>query len=365
MNVEDLVFDLPEELIASYPTEERDQSRLFVLLADERQPFIHRQFRDVGEYLREGDVLVFNNSRVLPARLFARRSSGALIEILLLNPESAEGFDSTTWRAMVRPGKKARTGEELLIDEGSFRAKITAEHDNGERTIQFETGGESFRKLLQYYGQMPLPPYILKRRQDTSAFPDREHLHTDADRIRYQTVYAKDEGSVAAPTAGLHFTPELLDDLKSKGIDEQFVTLHVGAGTFKGMEPGTSVEDHVMHFEEFEISEETAAAITRAKAEGRRVIAVGTTSVRTLESAWDRNAKKLIPGRGSTNMMIKPGYDWGVVDALITNFHLPRSTLLLLVCALGGYDRLLSAYKEAVAQEYRFFSYGDAMLILP
>jgi S-adenosylmethionine:tRNA ribosyltransferase-isomerase len=360
VNVEDYVFDLPERLIASHPAEKRDQSRLFVHFQSQDAPGLHRRFADIVEYLQEGDLLVVNNSRVIPARIYARRPSGGRVEILLLNPE---GDGANQWRAMVRPARKIRTGDRLEAGDGRLVVEVTAEHDGGERSVRFHCEGD-FRQVLEEVGRMPLPPYIMKRRKDEMQATEEE-LYSSDDTERYQTVYAQHDGSVAAPTAGLHFTDELLDQLRAKGIETTTVTLHVGAGTFQGMDEGGRVEDHVMHFEEYEVSEETAALINKAKAAGRRVIAVGTTSVRTLESAFDRETGLVRSGRRETNLMISPGCKFGVVDGMVTNFHLPRSTLLLLVSAYLGRERLLKAYEEAIAEGYRFFSYGDAMLLLP
>lgn len=353
MNVEDFVFELPEELIAAHPSARRDESRLLVL--PRTGAFEHRRFRDIAEYLRPGDLLVVNDSRVLPARLHARRATGGRVEILLLHPEAAS---DRHWRAFVRPAKKIHTGDVLTIAEG-FTAEVTGEHEAGERALAFTCDGP-FREALERYGQLPLPPYIVKRREAL-----HEPAYEEADRERYQTVYARQDGSVAAPTAGLHFTEDLLAQLQTAGVGLARVTLHVGAGTFQTMEEGGRVEEHRMHFEEYEVSEETAALVTAARREGRRVIAVGTTSVRTLESAWNDAESSLVAGASRTNLMIAPGYRYRAVDAIITNFHLPRSTLLLLVGAFIGRERMLEAYQEAIAQRYHFFSYGDAMLLLP
>jgi S-adenosylmethionine:tRNA ribosyltransferase-isomerase len=359
MNVEDFVFHLPEELIASHPAERRDGSRLLVVRRDPAAVLEHRSFSDLPEYLQPGDLLVMNNSRVIPARLAARRATGGKVEILLLSPVGEAWQREATWRALVRPAKKIDKHEVLTVLDGLLTAEVIAEHDAGERTVRFHAAAD-FRELLDQAGQMPLPPYILKRRTAEHA-----PLYDPADRERYQTIYAKPEGSVAAPTAGLHFTPELLARLRAGGVETAFVTLHVGAGTFQGMAEGTRVEDHQMHFEEYEVPAETAAAVNRARAEGRRVVAVGTTSVRTLESAADPESGRVREGPGRTNLMITPGRHLRVVDALVTNFHLPRSTLLLLVSAFAGRERIMQAYGEAVRQKYRFFSYGDAMLLLP
>jgi len=362
MNTDDFLFDLPEELIASRPAEKRDESRLLVARRDSGYPFEHRRFRDIREYLRPGDLLVMNDSRVLPARLFARRATGGQVEILLLSPEESSRPEPR-WRALVRPGKKVRDGETLVIEPGVLEARPIARHNGGERTIEFLCS-EDFRLLLERFGHMPLPPYIMKRRAAEGRGRGAD-LYIEEDRERYQTVYAREEGSVAAPTAGLHFTEELLSELRAGGLETAWVTLHVGAGTFQVMDEGGRVEDHAMHYEEYEISEETSEAIARARAEKRRIVAVGTTSVRTLEAAFDAERGTVAAGRNQTNLMIAPGYTFRVVDAILTNFHLPRSTLILLVSAYLGRERLLQAYEEAIKVRYRFFSYGDAMLLLP
>jgi len=360
MLVDEFLFDLPEELIAAFPAERRDQSRLMVVPKDEELPLQHRLFEDIREFLRPGDLMVMNDSRVIPARLYARRATGGRVEVLLLTEEQTDS-ELAEWRALVKPARKLHVGEELFFSE-DVRATIVAEHPGGERTLRFQVARPDFLPLLNRLGQMPLPPYILKRRQLLSG-QGPEELHGEADKQRYQTVYARAGKSIAAPTAGLHFTPELLADLKAMGVEQHTVTLDVGAGTFQTMPEGGRVEDHVMHFEEYGVPESTAHAVGQAKREGRRIVCVGTTSVRTIESAFDPATGGLRVGRGRTNLMIKPGYQYNLVDVLITNFHLPRSTLLLLVAALIGRDRLLAAYAEAVREKYRFFSYGDAMIV--
>ncbi|MBI1289984.1 tRNA preQ1(34) S-adenosylmethionine ribosyltransferase-isomerase QueA [bacterium] len=360
MNVEDFTFELPEELIAAHPAPQRDASRLLVVAPDPSEPNQHRRFRDLKDYLRPGDVLVMNNSRVIPARLFGARPTGALVEMLLL--ERDHELDGEAWKAMVRPGRKAREGETILIGDGALTATVARCHENGERTLVFTPGGEAFREVLRQHGRMPIPPYILKRRAEELHLP-APALHLPEDETRYQTVYAEQEGSIAAPTAGLHFTPELLAELEAMGVERHFVTLHVGAGTFVGMAEGGRVEDHQMHTEHYDVTASTSEAIARARREGRRVVAVGTTTVRTLESAWDEALGTVRPGPGETRIMIHPGVRVRAFDLLVTNFHLPRSTLLLLVSALIGRERLLDIYTEAIAEKYRFFSYGDAMLV--
>ena len=353
MLVDDYYYELPEDLIAAWPAARRDESRLLVLRGNE--PLAHRDFRDLPEYLRPGDLLVVNDTRVIPARLYAKRATGARVEILLLREEDDSPAKAPRWRALLKPAKKVAINESLMLAEEHF-ARVIAIHESGERTVEFIT--PDFRALLATHGLMPVPPYILKRRA-------AEPQATGDDRLRYQTVYARSEGSVAAPTAGLHFTEELLATLRAKNIATASVTLHVGAGTFQTMEPATRVEDHVMHEELYDIPTPTAAAITRTRAAGGRVIAVGTTSVRTLESAWDPATGSVRPGPGATRLMITPGSRLQLVDGIVTNFHLPRSTLLLLVSAFAGRERILAAYAEAIRLRYRLYSYGDAMLILP
>jgi S-adenosylmethionine:tRNA ribosyltransferase-isomerase len=360
MNVDDFLFDLPEHLIAAHPAPQRDASRLLIVPPDPSGSILHRQFRDIREQLRAGDVLVMNNSRVIPARLFGARATGALVEMLLLERDGDVAGEA--WKAMVRPGRKAREGDVILIGDGAITATVARVHDNGERTLVFTPGGEVFRELLRRHGHMPIPPYIIKRRAEELHLP-APALHLPEDDTRYQTVYAQPEGSIAAPTAGLHFTPELLAELAALGVERHFVTLHVGAGTFVGMAEGGRVEDHQMHAEQYEVPETTSAAIARARREGRRIVAVGTTTVRTLESAWDDALGTTRSGPGETRIMILPGSRIRAIDLLITNFHLPRSTLLLLVSALIGRGRLLDIYTEAIREQYRFFSYGDAMLV--
>lgn len=356
MNVDDFVYDLPEELIATHPAERREEARLMVLPPGEG--ILHRRFADLPGLLRPGDLLVRNDSRVLPARLAGRRASGGAVEVLLLHPLN-DGGGAPEWEALVRPGRKLREGEVVHLGlEGALAAEIGARLEGGARRVRFQCPAEEFRALLERHGRLPLPPYILRRR---AALAEADYGPEDAE--RYQTVYARAEGSVAAPTAGLHFSPELLASLDAMGVRTAEVTLHVGAGTFQTMEPGGRVEEHQMHFEEYQVPAETADAVNMARRQGRRVIAVGTTTVRTLEAAADAAGGVLRPGSGTTSLMIAPGHRFRLVDALITNFHLPRSTLLLLVSALVGRERLLRAYKEAIAQRYRFFSYGDAMFL--
>jgi S-adenosylmethionine:tRNA ribosyltransferase-isomerase len=357
VRVSDFHFDLPSELIAQVPTPQRDASRLFCV---DRASGIreHRRFADLPELLNPGDLLVLNNSRVIPARLKGRKvPSGGQVEILL-----AEETAPNRWWAMLRPGKRVRAGTRLeFATAGSDRAlwgQVMEKNAEGHCLIAFE-GERDVREYLRDLGEMPLPPYISR----SGGGPDAE------DRIRYQTVYAEKDGSVAAPTAGLHFTPELLERIEHRGVEARFVTLHVGLGTFAPVQ-ADRVEEH--HEEWYEVPETTAAAVQRAKREGRRVIAVGTTSARVLESAarsHDGQVRQVEPGSGRTRIFIYPPFEFRVVDALITNFHLPESTLLMLVSAfaapgeLRGRGWMLDVYEEAVRERYRFFSYGDAMFI--
>ncbi len=355
MKISDYDFELPKELIADKPATRREMSRL--LLLDKRTGATgHEHFRDIETQLRAGDLLVLNNSRVLRARLRGRRvSSGGAVEALLLEPSGASGGASCDWLALCRPAKKMSVGERLTFGDGRLDAVVAEVRDEGERVLRFDTG--DIIPLLDDVGEMPLPPYIVQRRRELGL-----PLLQPSDNERYQTVYAKVSGSVAAPTAGLHFTPELLDRLRGAGVETAEVTLHVGAGTFKPVET-ENVEDHKMHAEHYSISAETADAVNSARAAGRRVVVVGTTTARALESAADPVTGKVRAGAASTDIMIAPGYKWRVTDALITNFHLPRSTLLLLVSALASREYILAAYGAAINERYRFFSYGDAMFI--
>jgi len=339
LKTSDFYFDLPEELIAQTPLERRDGSRLLTL--DKRSGEIaHRHFYDLLELLRPGDCLVLNDSRVLPARLLGRRSGGGACEILLLIDRGEK-----VWECLVRPGKKLRTGARVSFGEGELTAEIVGETEGGNRLVRFEYEG-IFLEVLERLGKMPLPPYI------------KEEL---ADGERYQTVYSKVVGSAAAPTAGLHFTNELLEQVKAKGVKLCYVTLHVGLGTFRPVK-AENLDEHEMHSEYCVISQETADIINQTKREGGRVICVGTTSCRTIES-WANEDGTMSAKAGWTNIFIYPGYRFKVLDALITNFHLPESTLIMLVSALAGREHVLAAYAEAVRERYRFFSFGDAMFI--
>jgi len=341
MQASDFDFELPENLIAQHPAEPRDSSRLMVV--DRRSDELsHRVFSDIIDYLDPGDVLVLNNTRVIPARLFGRREgTGGRVEVLLLVRQ-----DIDSWEVLVKPSKKARVGGKLVFGGGVLRAEVTGETEDGGRIIRFQYDG-LFEQILDKLGSMPLPPYI------TEALADRE---------RYQTVYAKEEGSAAAPTAGLHFTPELLEKIRGKQVEVLEILLHVGLGTFRPVKV-EKIEEHKMHSEYFRITPEVSARINAAKREGRRVIAVGTTATRTLESAAGPDGL-LEAKEGWTDIFIYPGYRFKLVDVLLTNFHFPKSTLIMLVSAFAGRERILEAYAEAVRLNYRFYSFGDAMLII-
>ena len=342
MKTSDFDYELPEELIAQHPAAQRDHSRLLVM--DKFTGAVeHRVFRDIVNYLHAGDVLVLNNTKVIPARIFGVKEGGtAKIEVLLLKRDDDL---PNTWEVLVHPGKRAKVGTVIDFGEGRLKGEVIANTSAG-RKVTFHFDG-SFEEILEELGTMPLPPYIHEQLEDQN---------------RYQTVYAKVDGSAAAPTAGLHFTTELLETLRQNGIEIEEVLLHVGLGTFKPVSE-EDIEDHEMHSEYYEISQETADRINKAKAEGRRIISVGTTSTRALESAAKDG--RLQAGSGWTNIFIYPGYKWQIIDGLITNFHLPKSTLMMLVSALSTREHILAAYKEAVAQRYRFFSFGDAMFINP
>ncbi len=339
MKTSDFLYDLPEALIAQTPVEPRDHSRL-MMVGRADGAIAHRHFYDLPEYLRPGDVLVVNDTRVMPARLIGERAGGGACEVLLLRQLSP-----VSWETLVRPGKKLRGGAVVSFGGGRLNATIESPTDAGGRVVRFDVRSGTLEAALDELGEMPLPPYI------------HEKL---ADRERYQTVYARETGSAAAPTAGLHFTPELLEKIRTLGVEIVPVLLHVGLGTFRPVK-AEDISEHQMHSEFYRVTPEAAEAVNRAKAEGRRVIAVGTTSVRTLESAAADG--RLAPGSGWTDIFITPGYRFQMVDALITNFHLPGSTLIMLVSALMGREQTLAAYEEAVRERYRFFSFGDAMFI--
>ena len=340
MKTSDFYYDLPEELIAQDPLEDRSSSRLLVLDKKTGETE-HHVFREIVDYLDPGDCLVINDTKVIPARLIgAKKETGAKIEVLLLK----RGADDV-WETQVKPGRKAKPGTRISFGDGLLTGEVVDIVDEGNRLIRFEYEG-IFEEILDQLGQMPLPPYI---------------THQLKDKDRYNTVYAEHPGSAAAPTAGLHFTPELLEKIKNKGVDIAHVTLHVGLGTFRPVKVD-DVENHHMHSEFYMIDETAAEKINRAKEKGKRVICVGTTSCRTIESAADENGR-LKACSGWTDIFIYPGYQFKILDALITNFHLPESTLVMLVSALAGREHVLAAYEEAVKERYRFFSFGDAMFI--
>lgn len=341
MKTSDFYYDLPKELIAQTPAEPRDSSRLLIL-NKENGSIENKHFYNIIDYLNEGDLLVVNDSRVLPARIFGiKDETGARVEFLLLKQ-----ICGNKWETLCKPGKKAKVGSNFNFGDGLMTAEVTEVTDDGNRIVDFSCDGDFFATLDEI-GQMPLPPYI------TAELKDKE---------RYQTVYSHELGSAAAPTAGLHFTPELMEKIKSKGVKFAYVTLHVGLGTFRPVKVD-DVTNHKMHSEHYEIPEETAKLIKETKKNGGRVIAVGTTSCRTLESVASFYGE-IKPCSGYTDIFIYPGYDFKVLDGLITNFHLPESTLIMLVSAFAGYDNIMNAYTSAVNEKYRFFSFGDAMLIL-
>ena len=348
MHINDFDYELPQALIAQTPAEKRDFSRLMIVHRDSGE-VEHKHFYDILDYLKAGDCLVLNNSKVLPARLYGRKEgTDANIEFLLI-----KRIEGDTWETMVRPGKRLKPGDAVSFsDDKLFRAVVKDYGEDGTRIVEFEYEG-IFLERLEELGKMPLPPYI-------------ERDNNSEDKDRYQTVYAKNEGSVAAPTAGLHFTPELLEKAKAKGVKLAYVTLHVGIGTFRPVKV-ENIEEHHMHFEEYFIDEDTAKAINDTMKAGGRIVSVGTTSTRTVESAavYDEECGKYLvkAGHGSTGIFIYPGYEFKIIGALITNFHLPKSTLLMLISALYNREDILRVYRIAVEEKYRFFSYGDAMFI--
>ena len=348
MHINDFDYELPLELIAQTPAEKRDMSRLLVVNRDDNT-VEHKHFYDIVDYLEPGDCLVMNNSKVLPARLFGtKEGTGAKVEFLLI-----KRIEGDTWETMVKPGKRLKPGDSVSFsDEKLFRAVVKDYSEDGTRIVEFEYEGV-FMERLEELGQMPLPPYI-------------ERGNNSEDKDRYQTVYCKTEGSVAAPTAGLHFTEELLKKAEEKGVKTAYVTLHVGIGTFRPVKV-ENIEEHHMHFEEYDVDEDAAKIINDTIKAGGRIVTVGTTSTRTLESAAvfdEKEGKWLVEaGHGSTGIFIYPGYEFKIIKALITNFHLPKSTLLMLISALYNREEILKVYKIAVEEKYRFFSYGDAMFI--
>ncbi|MCA1057912.1 tRNA preQ1(34) S-adenosylmethionine ribosyltransferase-isomerase QueA [Rossellomorea aquimaris] len=340
MKVEDFDFHLPEELIAQTPLENRSESRLMVL--DKEDGSIdHIRFKQITDYLQEGDCLVLNDTRVLPARLFGQKEdTGANIEVLLLKQE-----DGDQWETLVKPAKRIRVGTEIVFGDGKLKATCIGLKDHGGRILEFQYDG-IFYEVLDELGEMPLPPYIRERLEEQD---------------RYQTVFARERGSAAAPTAGLHFTEELLDELREKGVHIAFITLHVGLGTFRPVSVET-IEEHDMHAEFYQVSEGTARLLNDVRANGGRIITVGTTSTRTLETIASKHGT-FVEESGWTNIFIYPGYEFKGIDGLITNFHLPKSTLIMLVSAFAGQENVMHAYETAVKEKYRFFSFGDAMLI--
>lgn len=336
----DYYYDLPHELIAQTPLEKRDSSRLFVLDRKTGES-CHKHFCDIVDMLKAGDCLVLNDSRVLPARIYGVKDTGARVEFLLLTQRS-----QNVWECLAGPGKKAREGSVFTFGDGVMTGRVSEVLDNGNRVVEFSCG-ENFFAALDRLGEMPLPPYITEKLQDKE---------------RYQTVYSRELGSAAAPTAGLHFTQELLERVRAKGVDIAYVTLHVGLGTFRPVKVD-DVTKHKMHSEHYEVPQATADIIKRTKERGGRVISVGTTSCRTLESVAKEHGE-VVACEGWTDIFIYPPYEFKVLDGLITNFHLPESTLIMLVSAFAGYDNVMNAYKEAVEQRYRFFSFGDAMFII-
>lgn len=341
MELKDFYYDLPEELIAQEPIKDRDMSRLLVLHKKTGE-IEHRIFRNILEYLHKGDCLVLNNTRVIPARLFGvKKESGGNMEFLLLVRKEKD-----VWEVILRPGKKAKIGSKFIFGNGELEAEILDILDGGNRLVRFYYKGV-FEEVLDHLGNIPLPPYIKKKLEDKE---------------RYQTVYSKYEGSAAAPTAGLHFTKELLQEVADLGVNIAFVTLHVGLGTFRPVKV-EKIEQHSMHSEYYELNEENCRIINSTRESGGRIICVGTTSTRTLESVMKKKGR-IEPDSGWTDIFIYPGYKFLITDALITNFHLPESTLLMLVSALAGRKNIMAAYSEAVAKKYRFFSFGDAMMII-
>lgn len=340
MKVSDFNYDLPEKLIAQHPIEKRDESRLMVLNR-EKSTIENKVFKDIIDYLNPGDCLVINNTKVIPARIYGKKETGANVEFLLL-----KRVQNDTWEVIVRPGRKLLAGTKVIFGDGILEATIDKVLENGNREVTFKYEG-IFNEILDKIGMMPLPPYIKEKLKEKN---------------RYQTVYAKYEGSAAAPTAGLHFTPELLEKIKQKGVEIAKVTLHVGIGTFRPVKV-ENVEDHDMHSEHYYIKKEDADKINNSKKNGKRIISVGTTSCRVLESVADENGFVKM-AEGDTNIFIYPGYKFKCIDSLITNFHLPESTLIMLVSTLAGKDFVMKAYRQAVQEEYRFFSFGDAMIIL-
>ncbi|WP_409251492.1 tRNA preQ1(34) S-adenosylmethionine ribosyltransferase-isomerase QueA [Bacillus sp. SCS-153A] len=342
MKVEDFDFHLPEELIAQTPLEKRSESRLMAI-DRESGDLQHKKFKDITDFLKEGDCLVLNDTRVLPARLFGvKEETGAKIEVLLLKQEEGD-----RWETLIKPAKRVKVGTKISFGEGKLTAICTEEKDQGGRILEFHYEG-IFYEVLDELGEMPLPPYISEKLDDQD---------------RYQTVFARERGSAAAPTAGLHFTEELLDEIRSMGVHVAFITLHVGLGTFRPVSVD-SIEEHDMHSEFYQITEGTARLLNEVKISGGRIITVGTTSTRTLETIASKHDGRFVEESGWTDIFIFPGYEFKAIDGLVTNFHLPKSTLIMLVSAFTSRDIILNAYNTAVEEKYRFFSFGDSMLIL-
>ncbi|HAM81409.1 tRNA preQ1(34) S-adenosylmethionine ribosyltransferase-isomerase QueA [Ornithinibacillus bavariensis] len=342
MNIEDFDFDLPEELIAQTPLKDRSASKLMVLHRDVEE-IEHKHFTDIKSFLKKGDCLVLNNTKVLPARLYGiKEDTGAKVEVLLL--KQVEG---DTWEVLAKPAKRLKEGTKLIFGEGKLTATCTETLEHGGRLLDFAYDG-IFYEVLDELGEMPLPPYIKEQ------LPEKD---------RYQTVYAKEEGSAAAPTAGLHFTEQLLAEIKEMGVTVAFITLHVGLGTFRPVSV-ENIDEHKMHSEFYVMTQETAETLTKTKENGGRIISVGTTSTRTLETIARDNNGKLVESSGWTDIFIYPGFEFKAIDGLITNFHLPKSTLIMLVSAFSNREFILKAYNEAVKEKYRFFSFGDAMFII-
>jgi len=342
MNTSDFFYELPQELIAQTPVEPRDSSRLMVLHKEDGR-IEHRIFKDIIEYLNPGDCLIVNNTKVIPARIYGvKKKTGAVVEFLLLKQK-----ENNIWECLCKPGKRAKVGTEFVFGEGLTECEVVDVTEDGNRIIQFKCDSKEIYTILDRIGKMPLPPYITEELKNQD---------------RYQTVYSKELGSAAAPTAGLHFTEELLEEIKAKGVNIGYVTLHVGLGTFRPVKVD-DVTNHKMHSEFYQILKETSELINQTKKNGNRVISVGTTSTRTLESVASKYGE-IKEDEGDTEIFIYPGYEFKAIDAQITNFHLPESTLIMLVSAFAGYDNVMNAYKEAVNEKYRFFSFGDAMLII-
>ena len=344
MHISDFDYELPAEIIAQHPLPERDVSRMLIV-DRESKTWIDSTFKEFPTHLREGDVLVLNNTRVFPARLRGRRSSGGAVELLLLRE-----VQPRTWEALARPARRVRNGDEIVFGDGKSKARVRDSLPDGVRVVEFESS-EGLAEILEEIGEIPLPPYIKR---------DGEHLTEGEDKLRYQTIYAREQGAIAAPTAGLHFTPSIIEMIKQRGVTVTEITLHVGYGTFEPVRV-SDIADHQVRPESYSISDAVAATINEARSRGQRIIAVGTTTTRALESASGTNG--LVAGTTLANLTIVPGYRFRVVDALLTNFHLPQSSLLLLVCAFAGREFALDVYRHAVKERYRFYSYGDCMFI--